>query len=198
MRLPLCVQILHVFVRCVWTCLGFTLGMEPVRLPWPCTILMMESGPITFPFLLRDFLQKRPPHWRPLLAIDSWKYVANTKSKCLRKHFCSYFFKYKNLSSAWGCVPTFRRALWECWEWNHPCIAMIHQAMPAGSPYSLTKLLKVASPPCLCHWVILHHILLFAIFPTIFLLTPHCSFTFFLQAHADKNLYTTALVLHDI
>lgn len=72
MRLPLCMQILHVFISCL-DLLGFTFGMEPMRLPWPCTILMMESGPFAFPFLLRDFEQKRPPHWRPLLGIDSWK-----------------------------------------------------------------------------------------------------------------------------
>lgn len=153
------------YLSVVWTSWGSPLAWSPWGSPGPALYWWWNQGLSLFPFcwgiLNRKDHLTEDPYW--VLILESKRQIQ--KSKCLRKHFCSYFFGYENLSSAWDCIPTFRRALWEHWEWDHPCIGVFHQAVPAGWSYSLTKFLKVALPPCLCHWVIPRHILLFAFFP---------------------------------
>lgn len=66
MRFSLWMQILHLSVGCVWTCLSFAFS-KSIRLPWPCTMLVMGSGPFAEPQSLRGLGLMEDLLWPPVL-----------------------------------------------------------------------------------------------------------------------------------
>lgn len=100
----------------------------------------MGSGPFAGSRLLK-VLSKRATSLKASVAYQFFK-VNSKQKEYFRKHLCIYFLSSKIPFSMSGCITGFRRALWEGWGWDHLYIGMLLTEMPAGSPYSLQKLLK--------------------------------------------------------